>query len=76
MGGDSRGDVEMSKLGEVEEVKEFLGEFREVLNAFINKTDPENNSLPLDGLHWLIAIETDCEDLVEHLSDYNSYDPG
>ena len=66
----------MSQLGDVAEVKEFLGGFREVLNNFIDKTNPENNSLPADGLHWLIAIEKDCEDLVEHLSDYNSYDPG
>jgi len=66
----------MSQLGDVEEVKMFLGEMREVLNTFIDKTNPEDNSLPADGLHWLIAIEKDCEDLVEHLSDYNSYDLG
>jgi len=66
----------MSKLGDVEEGKVMLGEIREKLNAYINKINPDDNSLPLDGLHWFISIETDCEDLVEHLSDYNSYDPG
>jgi len=66
----------MSILGEVEEGKILLGEIREKLNAYIDKINPDDNSLPLDGLHWFISIEADCGDLVGHLSDYNSYDPG
>ena len=48
LGGDSRGDVEMSQLGDVEEVKMFLGEMREVLNTFIDKHKliQRDNSLP------------------------------
>ena len=41
----------MSKLGDVEEGKVMLGEIREKLNAYINKINPDDNSLPLDGLH-------------------------
>ena len=66
----------MSELGDVEEGKVMLGEIREKLNAYINKINPDNNSLPLDGLHRFIILETDCEDIVEYLSDYSSYDPG
>ena len=66
----------MSILGEVEEGKILLGEIRKKLNAYIDKINPDDNSLPLDGLQWFISIEADCEDLVGHLSDYNSYDPG
>ncbi len=66
----------MSRLGEVEEGKIILEEIREKLNAYINKINPDDNSLPLDGLHRFIILETDCEDIVEYLSDYSSYDPG
>jgi|TARA_R110002020_G_scaffold86003_1_gene212128 hypothetical protein len=66
----------MSQLGEVEEAKLLLGEMRKKLNAFIEKINPDDNSLPLDGLHRFIILETDCEDMVDYLSDYDSYDPG
>jgi|TARA_B100000902_G_C26856198_1_gene690742 hypothetical protein len=66
----------MSQLGEVEEAKLLLGEMRQKLNTFIEKINPDNNSLPLDGLHRFIILETDCEDMVDYLSDYDSYDPG
>ncbi len=66
----------MSLLGEVEEAKLLLREMREKLNAFIEKINPDDNSLPLDGLHRFIILETDCEDMVDYLSDYDSYDPG
>jgi hypothetical protein len=66
----------MSQLGEVEEAKLLLGEMREKLNTFIDKINPDDNSLPLDGLHRFIILETDCEDMVDYLSDYDSYDPG
>ncbi len=66
----------MSLLGEVEEAKLLLGEMREKLNAFIEKINPDDNSLPLDGLHRFIILETDCEDMVDYLSDYDSYDLG
>mgnify|MGYP001188008055 CR=1 FL=1 len=66
----------MSQLGEVEEAKLLLGEMRQKLNTFIEKINPDNNSLPLDGLHRFILLETDCEDMVDYLSDYDSYDPG
>ena len=66
----------MSQLGEVEEAKLLLGEMRQKLNTFIEKINPDNNSLPLDGLHRFIILETDCEDMVDYLSDYDSYDTG
>jgi ArsR family metal-binding transcriptional regulator len=66
----------MSQLGEVEEAKLLLGEMRQKLNTFIEKINPDDNSLPLDGLHRFIILETDCEDMVDYLSDYDSYDPG
>ena len=66
----------MSQLGEVEEAKLLLGEMRQKLNAFIEKINPDDNSLPLDGLHRFIILETDCEDMGDYLSDYDSYDPG
>ena len=47
----------MSLLGEVEEAKLLLGEMREKLNAFIDKINPDDNSLPLDGLHRFIILE-------------------
>tara|TARA_B100001939_G_scaffold188590_1_gene162443 strand:- start:530 stop:760 length:231 start_codon:yes stop_codon:yes gene_type:complete len=72
----SRGDVEVSELREVDRVKKTLELCRNVLNDDIDAINPEDNSLPIDALHWLISIEVDCKDLVKYLSDYNSYDPG
>ena len=72
----SRGDVEVSELREVDRVKKTLELCRNVLNDDIDVINPEDNSLPIDALHWLISIEADCKDLVKYLSDYDSYDPG
>jgi hypothetical protein len=47
-----------------------------ILNKHIDSINPEDNSLPIDGLHWLISMQADCEDLIKYLSDYDSYDPG
>ena len=66
----------MSRLGEVAKVKRSLTVFDKVLTKHIDSINPEDNSLPTDGLHWLISLQADCKDLVKHLSDYNSYDPG
>ena len=46
------------------------------MNNEIDSINPEDNSLPVDGLHWLISLEADCKDVVKYLSDYDSYDPG
>ena len=66
----------MSRLGEVERVKRTMQLFNRVLDKHIDSINPEDNSLPLDGLHWLISIQADYVDLIEYLSDYDSYDPG
>lgn len=66
----------MSQLGEVDRVKKTLELCRDALNNEIDAINPEDNSLPVDGLHWLISLEEDCKDIVKYLSDYDSYDPG
>ncbi len=66
----------MSRLGEVERVKRTLKLFDMILNKHIDSINPEDSSLPIDGLHWLISMQADCEDLIKYLSDYDSYDPG
>jgi hypothetical protein len=76
VGDHKRGNVEMSRLGEVERVKRTLKLFDMILNKHIDSINPEDNSLPIDGLHWLISMQADCEDLIKYLSDYDSYDPG
>ena len=70
------GNVEVSQLGEVDRVKKTLELCRDALNNEIDAINPEDNSLPVDGLHWLISLEADCKDIVKYLSDYDSYDPG
>lgn len=72
----SRGDAEVSQFREVDRVKKTLELCRDALNNDIDAINPEDNSLPVDGLHWLISLEADCKDLVKYLSDYDSYDPG
>ena len=76
MGNHKGGNVEMSRLGEVARVKRTLKLFDMILNKHIDSINPEDNSLPTDGLHWLISMQADCEDLIKYLSDYDSYDPG
>ena len=66
----------MSKLGEVERTKRVMAKIQKLLNHLIDTMDPDNNDLPLDGLHQLISINQDCEEFVEYISDYHSYDPG
>jgi len=46
----------MSRLGEVERVKRTLKLFDMILNKHIDSINPEDNSLPIDGLHWLISM--------------------
>ena len=51
----------MSNLGEVAEVTLKFEEFIKVLDNFLDTINPENNSLPADGLHQLAIIKVDCE---------------
>ncbi len=53
-----------------------MARIQKLLNPLIDSMDPDNNDLPLDGLHQLICINQDCEEFVEYISDYHSYDPG
>ena len=68
--------IKVSKLGEVERTKRVMAKIQKLLNPLIDSMDPDNNDLPLDGLHQLICINQDCEEFVEYISDYHSYDPG
>jgi hypothetical protein len=66
----------MSRRGEVSRVRRSFVVINKVLEKHIDQINPDNNSLPLDGLHWLISINQDVKDFISHIDDYDSYDPG
>lgn len=66
----------MSRRGDVSRVRRSLVVINKVLDKHIDTIDPENNSLPIDGLHWLISLNQDVKDLISHIDDYDAYDPG
>ena len=63
-------------LNEVDRLTRSLQRVNKVLDKHIKQINPEDNSLPIDGLHWLIQFQVDCKDLIKHLNDYDSYDLG
>jgi|TARA_R100000231_G_scaffold119865_1_gene90008 hypothetical protein len=66
----------MSRVDDVTRSKGALTTIDVLLSTLIDTINPDNNDLPIDGLHHLIAINQDCKDLIKYLNDYHSYDPG
>ena len=69
------GKAKVSKLNDIDRTKRVVGKIQKLLNPLIDSLDPDHNDLPIDGLSQLIIINQDCEEFVEYISDYHSYDP-